>query len=124
MHELGIVNRVLEICLERARQAGAERIYCVQLAIGDLSSVVDDSVVFYWDILTEDTPAEGAGLEFRRIPAEMTCSDCGLVFPMPELAFRCPDCGGRNVRVSTGEEFYIDHIEVEMQEEVKTEVRS
>ena len=77
MHELAITESILEITLRHADQARATRVTDIHLVLGELASIVDDSVQFYWDMISEDTLAEGATLHFRRIAALMECQDCG-----------------------------------------------
>ncbi len=77
MHELSITEGILSIALGAA---GGRRITAINLVIGDLSSFVDDSVQFYFDILSRGTPAESAALSFLRQPATAMCADCGHVF--------------------------------------------
>jgi hydrogenase nickel incorporation protein HypA/HybF len=112
MHELAVTESILEISTRHAAQAGKSRITDIYIVIGQLSSIVDDSVQFYWDILSEGSGAEGSKLHFRRVPAEMTCLNCSNRYqPTPdELA--CPACGSLRVKVTAGEEFYLDYIEV------------
>jgi Zn finger protein HypA/HybF involved in hydrogenase expression len=64
MHELGVTQRILEVALDRAAKAQAERITAVHLEIGEESDVTSQSVEFYWPQVSEDTPAEGARLVF------------------------------------------------------------
>ncbi|MBE2271364.1 MAG: hydrogenase maturation nickel metallochaperone HypA [Anaerolinea sp.] len=112
MHELAITYDVLEIALRHAKQA--ERVSAVNLVIGQLSSMIDDSVQFYWDFISQETKAAGARLNFKRIPATLECEACGAQYGINnryELA--CPTCGGVHIRIVTGEEFYVDSIEVE-----------
>lgn len=113
MHELAVTQNVLEIALRHARQAGAKRIASIHLVVGQLSSIVDDSVVFYWDFVARGTPAEGARLDFRRLEARLTCQACGHAYPPHGERWSCPACGSAEVRVTAGEEFFVEAIEVE-----------
>jgi len=106
-----VTESLLEIALRHARQADAGRITDLHLVIGELSTVIDDSVQFYWDFVSEGTPAEGATLHFRRIPAEMTCQDCGEMYD-PKVDLTCPACNSSNVRTIAGQEFFLEAIEV------------
>jgi len=111
MHELSVTEHLLEITLRHAGQAGAAQVTDLYLVIGELSSIVDESVQFYWDIVSEGTPAAGAKLHFRRVAAELACQACGERYS-PRQALTCPACGSEQVRVTAGEEFYLDAIDV------------
>ncbi len=112
MHELAVTSNVLEIALRYAENA--QRVRTVRLVIGQLSSMIDDSVQFYWDIIAQGTPAEGSTLVFTRIPAVLACQACGEQYPIASrYDLTCPACGGMRVHVIAGEEFYVESIEVE-----------
>jgi len=113
MHELSVTESILEITLRHARQAQARRVTALHLVIGQLASIVDDSVQFYWDIMTKDTLADGAVLHFRRIPAELECSVCNTRYALPADDMTCPSCHSAQVKVVSGSEFYLDSIEIE-----------
>jgi hydrogenase nickel incorporation protein HypA/HybF len=113
MHELSVTESILEIAVRHARTAGATRITDLYLVIGDLSSIVDDSVQFYWDQLSQNTLAEGSRLHFRRIPTELLCLSCDRRYTPARDDFACPSCGGMRIKVVAGEEFYLESIEVE-----------
>jgi hydrogenase nickel incorporation protein HypA/HybF len=67
MHELSVTQSILEIALRHSHEG--HRITDLYLVIGQLSSMIDESVQFYWNIISEGTGAQGAMLHFRRVPA-------------------------------------------------------
>lgn len=113
LHELSVTESILEISLRHAREANAVRIMGINIVIGQLASIVDDSVQFYWDIIAKDTIAEGASLKFERIPAQLECLDCRTRYPLDGREMVCPKCQGSNVKIAAGKEFYLSSIEVE-----------
>ena len=58
MHELTVTESLLELALRHAKTNDTKRINDLYLVIGQLSSIVDDSVQFYWDIIAKNTLAE------------------------------------------------------------------
>lgn len=121
MHELSVTESILDIVLRHAEDAHARRITDIYLVLGDLSSIVDDSVQFYWDMISEGTRAEGAALHFKRVATEMECQDCEAHYQPEGGDLSCPECGARNVKIISGEEFFIDSIEVELDGDVQKE---
>lgn len=114
MHELAVTEGILKVALDAAAQAGARRINAIDLVIGELSGMVDDSIQFYFDILSCDTPAAGAMLRFHREPATITCEACAAqVAGRPPLLPFCPICGSIKLRVVGGRELRVESIEVE-----------
>jgi hydrogenase nickel incorporation protein HypA/HybF len=113
MHELSVTESILEISLRHAGEAKARRITNLYLVIGQLASIVDDSVQFYWDIISKGTIAEGAALHFKRLPAKFQCRDCSMQFTPSGDSFACPDCGSNQIKVIAGDEFFMEAIDVE-----------
>jgi hydrogenase nickel incorporation protein HypA/HybF len=113
MHELAVTESLLEIALRHARGKNASRITGLYLVIGQWSSIVDDSVQFYWDIISDGTIANGAKLHFHRVPVLLTCQDCGKDYTPASEEFACPHCGGTHAKVKTGDEFHLEAIDVE-----------
>lgn len=114
MHELPATQGLLATAIDAAEKAGARRVLGIDLVIGDLCTMVDDSVQMYFDVLSRGTIAEGARLHFRRAPGEATCFDCAARFPVaPPLPEGCPTCGSGFVRVVGGRQFLVESIEVD-----------
>ena len=72
---------------------------------------MDESVQFYWDIITEGTPAAQSQLHFRRIPGRLSCRACGHSYS-PRQDLPCPACGSIDIAILAGEEFYLEAIEI------------
>jgi hydrogenase nickel incorporation protein HypA/HybF len=116
MHELPITENLLKLVLEHAGRAGAGRVTDVHLVIGALSSVMGESVQFYWDILTEGTPASSSRLHFRRVPTTFACKECQHTFEPARDDFICPACSSVMVRVVAGDDLRLEAIDVEPSE--------
>jgi hydrogenase nickel incorporation protein HypA/HybF len=113
MHELSVTESILEIAERYARQNEAKRVTALNLVIGRLASIVDDSVQFYWDIVSQETLCAGSTLHFERIPAKLICLDCNNEYTLDSELVPCPSCGSPKVQVTSGEQFYLDSIEIE-----------
>jgi len=113
MHELPITEGLLNLALKHANQANAQRITQLNLVVGQLASVVDDSIQFYWDIISKDTIAEGAKLAFRRVPAVLRCWNCETEFNPNGRDYLCPQCGSARVKVIAGDDFLLESIDVD-----------
>ena len=53
MHELTVTESVLRIACKHAEDARATRVTDIYLVIGSLSSIIDDCISFYWDIISK-----------------------------------------------------------------------
>ena len=109
MHELTLTQNIIDIAVSEAK---GQRITAINLVIGELSSVVEDSIRFCFDVISKETPAEGARLSVTTVPAVIRCACCSRTFGM-EMEGLCPECGKRGGEVTAGREFYLESIEVE-----------
>lgn len=113
MHELPVTQSLLKIALDHAEKANAKEVTALNVVIGELSSMVDDSIQFYWETIAKDTIAEKARLNFRRIPAELQCMTCFNNYRPQNGELICPQCKGVGAKVISGEEFFLESIDVE-----------
>ena len=111
MHELFVTEQIRDIAVRYANEAGAMKITDIYVVVGELSSIVDDSVQFYWNYISEGTIAAGAALHFRRLPATFVCRQCARQYGTKD-GLACPTCGCSDVQVVQGEEFYLEAIDV------------
>jgi hydrogenase nickel incorporation protein HypA/HybF len=112
MHELAVTEALLDVALRHAAAAGATRVTEIHVVLGDLASVVDDCVAFYWAEIARGTVCEGARLRFERVPARLRCEDCGTGFGIAGELTPCPACDGVRLRVVAGEECRLESLSV------------
>ena len=113
MHELAVTESLLKIALQHAERVNAQRVTGLYIVIGDLASMVDDSIQFYWEIIAKGTIAEQATLHFRRVPAELQCMTCFEKYRPTDRELACPKCSGIDTKIIAGEEFALESIDVE-----------
>lgn len=112
MHEMSLVQSILDIVFEEAKRHQLGKITAVNLVVGRLTAVVPDQMKFAFELLTEDTPAAGASLNMEFVPARAACSQCGHEYEVHDSDFLCPQCRGAGL-VMSGRELQIASIEGE-----------
>jgi hydrogenase nickel incorporation protein HypA/HybF len=113
MHELSIAQNILEIACEEAGRQGHARVEIVHLRVGVLSGVVEDALLFAWEVASQDTAVAGSRLEIETVPIQVRCPRCHAESTLGEpLALVCPDCGGAPVEVLHGTELELTALEL------------
>ena len=113
MHEMAVTQSVLDISLRAGREAGASRIKEIRICMGEYSDVVPSVLREYFQIAAKGTMAEEAEIILRRTPVVMRCRACGWSGPVDKLHIRCAACGGTNLALISGREFYVESLEAE-----------
>lgn len=113
MHELDVTEQLVNVVLEHARKASAKEVLKVNVVIGELTGFVNESIQFYFELLSKGTEAEKASLAIVRTPARVRCRDCRREFQPDGSGWSCPHCGGLIEEVLGGRELYVESIEVE-----------
>ncbi len=113
MHEQSIVDNLLAIALDSAKKANATKIHKINVVVGELSGAVDESMIFYFSFLRQNTIAAEAELVFTHKPAVLHCRKCELDFTPEKMDFRCPKCKEPQVEIVGGRELYIESLEAE-----------
>jgi len=112
MHELSVVESMTAVVLKHAERNGAKKVAKINLVLGTVSSVMEEPVRFYFEMLSKDTVAEGAELCFRRTPFVARCKSCGSEYEVEDFDFTCPECKGTEVEIVSGREFQVESIEI------------
>ena len=112
MHELSVAHAIVETVTESLESQ--DRVLRVELDMGDLSGIVEDSLRFCFELATAGTPLEGCVLEISRIPATFHCHPCGATFE-PQQSWRmvCPTCQTASADLRGGRELLVRAVEVD-----------
>lgn len=115
MHELSVIQSVLDIVLDHAKKYNAKKVKKINLEIGELSGFIPEWIQTYFDFVSKDTIAEKAKLVIKKIPAKIKCLECGKVFGIKKekLEFACPKCKSTDIDLLQGREYFIKSIEVD-----------
>jgi hydrogenase nickel insertion protein HypA len=109
LHEFSIAEGIVDAVLEKT--AGRKPVK-ISLIVGAFSSVVEDSLRFYIDLILEDRGLKDVEVAVRPVPAEATCA-CGNRYPVSRFTQSCPKCGGHDRKLEGGKECIIESAEVE-----------
>jgi hydrogenase nickel incorporation protein HypA/HybF len=114
MHELSLVENILEIAETSARQDGADEIRTIALRIGAFSSVDAQALTFAFEAAKQGTMAQNAQLELEIVAVVAYCERCKLEFEVdnPFGIALCPKCNQPSAAIQRGEELELRFLEV------------
>jgi hydrogenase nickel incorporation protein HypA/HybF len=114
MHELSIVEALIEQVQEEVRRAGVEgRIAKLELSIGQLSGVNADSIRFAFELLVPDSILAGTEIAIHEPKAVCRCNSCHAVTEIDDLLLQCPCCSSDDIAIDGGRELLLQSIDVE-----------
>jgi len=76
MHEMSLVQSIIEIINEYAKKENFKKVESISLSFGKASTVVPAALEFAFEVLSEGTVAQGARLEFDIKPVVIYCLSC------------------------------------------------
>ncbi len=115
MHELPVMNSILDIVIKHAKMNNVKKIIKIHLKVGVLSDLEDKWMQQYFDYVAKESVAEGAMLEIERVPAKMKCNACSFEFEpdmKKEEKIVCPECGNEKCNLIAGNKYSIANMEV------------
>lgn len=112
MHELSIVQNILEIADQEVKKAKAGKVDEIDLDIGVLSGVEMDALLFAWEACVPDTILANAKRKINRIPATAQCVACQHKFETEDYFAQCPVCGDYLTELVQGKELKIKSLVV------------
>lgn len=115
MHEISLVQGLLQQLEELAAENGAGKILSVTMEIGPQSGVVADSFRFGFEILAAESElVKGANLIIDTPPARYACTKCGHVVETADgKPDGCPACGELLLFPQGGDDLILRQVEME-----------
>lgn len=108
MHEVGLVEGIIQTVQERAGNRPVAR---VKVRIGSLHRASQGPMDQAFEMVGAGTVVEGATLELVQLPVTSTCSACQHASSGPEMALICPACDGTAIVYAGGDELLLESIE-------------
>lgn len=114
VHELYLAESIINIVQDYAKRQDFQKVNCVTLSYGRFSCIEPKALQFAFDVQARNTPAEGAALDFRIMPAVIHCLSCDKDSEVGAHTGICPSCGGAEVVLIAGtEELQILELDVD-----------
>jgi hydrogenase nickel incorporation protein HypA/HybF len=112
MHEMSIVQALLDRVEAEAGKHAACTVAVVRVAIGALSGVEPELVRSAYELARQGTRCADADLVIRSVEADWACPKCAQPVAAGER-LRCPRCGGA-ARLAAGGEIVLERLELEV----------
>ncbi len=106
MHELGLCEGVLQVGLDATRGGPIRRI-CVR--VGERLGVSRDSWMQAWEMVVQDTPADGARMEMTAEAPGRRCRSCGDWQNADRST--CRSCQTTDLELAGGDGLMVEEVE-------------
>ena len=113
MHEFSIVNALLDMCEQNAKDNAMAKVTKVEIKIGKLSGVEPHLLQTAFDTFKEGTMCEEALLHMHLQDVILYCNACKAESLIEQNTFECPRCKSTECSVVDGEEMYLMRLEME-----------
>ncbi len=113
MHEMSLAENIMQIIEETALEQKFTRVKTVTLQVGQLACVEQESLRFYFDVVTQDSIAQQAKLEIIEVAGQAWCNQCDCHVSINAYYEACPHCGDFSLQVIQGDGMQIKELEVE-----------
>lgn len=110
MHELPIVQNIVQMAEEYARQGDATQVKYIVFEVGEMTGVVPRYLHHYFPDVSKGTIVEGAELRIEEVKAIGWCRECGTNFHIHENEKRCPHCAAENYEIFQGNKLLMKQV--------------
>jgi hydrogenase nickel incorporation protein HypA/HybF len=114
MHEIQVMESILDIALKHAKRSHVKKIVSIHLEIGELSDLEDEWIQYYFDLLSKNTIARDAKLNIKKMPIVVQCDKCKMKYNVKKEEIgdaACPGCHCQACTLISGSEYYVKDME-------------
>ena len=112
MHELSVAQEIINIVNSYLPENKTASVKVVKVKVGKLSNILNDSLTFCFEALTNESHLKGAKLEIVDVPVKVLCLNCKEESEIENPVFACPKCGNNELKMISGMELQVDEIEL------------
>ena len=114
MHELSIVESLIELCEENALNNKACNVQEIYVKIGRLSGIEVDLFKRCFETFKENSnDCKNAKLSIELAPLEILCLKCDQTSILEENVFKCPKCQSIEYKITQGEDLHLMRLVME-----------
>jgi len=115
MHEYSIVQSLLDIIDDNAKENNAKKVTKVVVKIGVLSGIETHLLEIAFNTFKEKTICEDAMFEMIIQPIIARCKNCNFenTYEQNQIFFECKKCGSVELDVLDGEDMLLMSLEME-----------
>ena len=113
MHELSIVNSLIDLCEQNAKIHNAKKITKVYVKIGKLSGIEPHFFHITFDTFKQNSICENAELIMNIEGLKIACFECGSISELDINEFVCPKCKSIEIKTIEGEDMMLQSLEME-----------
>ncbi len=110
MHELGIISAMVKTIEQIVREQGLTQVQKLVLEVGELSGVVPRYMQECYPAAVYKTFMQDTVLELETVPGIVRCRMCGREFNAMQQDFHCPQCGGDDLEILSGNDVIIKEV--------------
>jgi hydrogenase nickel incorporation protein HypA/HybF len=107
MHELSIATSIVKTAEKEVRDNGGEKVLEIYLEIGKLSGVELQSLLFIWELCTNETVLQHSKLTITEPEGIAQCAECETEFKLEKMYDSCPECNSPFKTIISGKELKI-----------------
>ena len=114
MHEANFTEQIIKKILDELSSYPDAKPRAAKVLVGEMLHLVPESVQMHYRLLTQGTSLEEVPLELAEVPVKIRCNHCGKEGGVEDHhLLMCSDCGTMNVKLISGDEIWVDVIELE-----------